>query len=142
MALNVLVVDDSAIMRQMVIKTLKLCGVPLGDIHEASNGREGLEVLDAHWIDLVMVDINMPIMNGEEMVARMREDPATRDMAVIVVSTEGSATRIDQMQSYGAGFVHKPFAPEVLRDTILKTTGVTYEQLLGGAAAASDGPDF
>jgi two-component system, chemotaxis family, chemotaxis protein CheY len=142
MALNVLVVDDSAIMRQMVVKTLKLCGLPLGEIHEATNGVEGLQVLASHWIDLVMVDINMPVMNGEEMITRMRADPATRDTAVIVVSTEGSATRIDLVQSQGAGFVHKPFAPEALRDTILKTTGVTYEQLLGGTAAASDGPDF
>lgn len=142
MALNVLVVDDSLIMRQMVIRTLNLCGLPVGEVHQAANGEEGLQVLQSHWVDLVMVDINMPVMNGEEMIARIREDPATRDLAVIVVSTEGSTTRIESLQRLGAGFVHKPFAPEALREAIIQTTGVSHEQLLGESPAASDGPDF
>jgi two-component system, chemotaxis family, chemotaxis protein CheY len=140
--LNVLVVDDSAVMRQMVIKTLKLCGVALGEIHQASNGLEGLKVLEEHWVDLVLVDINMPVMNGEEMIARLRANPETERLPVIVVSTDGSQTRIEMMQRIGAGFVHKPFSPEVLRDTILATTGVTYEQVSGNPAVHGDGPDF
>mgnify|MGYP001153496309 CR=1 FL=1 len=142
MALNVLVVDDSAVMRQMVIKTLGLCGIPLGEVHQAANGQEGLEVLDQTWVDLVLVDINMPVMNGEEMITRLRDKPELRDLAVIVVSTEGSATRIEMMQKKGAGFVHKPFTPEILRDAIVQTTGASYEQLAGNAALSSDGPDF
>ena len=142
MALNVLVVDDSLIMRHMVIKTLGLCGIPMGEIHQAANGLEGLRALESHWVDLVLVDINMPVMNGEEMIARLREDPATRDLAIIVVSTEGSTTRIESMQRLGAGFVHKPFAPEILRDAIIQATGVSYEQLVGESPAAGDGPDF
>jgi two-component system, chemotaxis family, chemotaxis protein CheY len=141
-ALNVLVVDDSAVMRQMIIKTLKLCGIPLGEVQQAGNGQEGLEVLDRSWVDLVLVDINMPVMNGEEMLTRVRENPETRDLAVIIVSTDGSATRIEMMQKKGAGFVHKPFTPELLRDTILQTTGATYEQLAGNTPVSSDGPDF
>ena len=142
MALNVLVVDDSAVMRQMIIKTLGLCGIPMGDIHQAGNGAEGLKVLDGNWVDLVLVDINMPVMNGEEMIEQMRARPETRDTAVIVVSTDGSATRIEMMQRRGAGFVHKPFTPEILRDSILSTTGASYEQLAGNQALSSDGPDF
>ncbi len=68
MALNVLVLDDSAVMRAIIIKTLKLTGLPLGGIHEAANGKEGLEVLDANWVDLALVDINMPVMTGEEFI--------------------------------------------------------------------------
>ena len=142
MALNVLVVDDSAVMRQMVIKTLGLCGIPMGQVFQAANGREGLEVLDSNWIDLVLVDINMPVMNGEEMITKIRENPDTADLAVIVVSTDGSASRIQMLQRKGAGFVHKPFTPEILRDQILGTTGVDYEQLLGEQSVQSDGPDF
>jgi two-component system, chemotaxis family, chemotaxis protein CheY len=141
-ALNVLVVDDSAVMRQMVIKTLGLCGIPVGRIFQAANGREGLEVIDSNWIDLVLVDINMPVMNGEEMITKIRENPDTADLAVIVVSTDGSASRIGMLQRKGAGFVHKPFTPEILRDQILSTTGVEYEQLIGGQSLQSDGPDF
>ena len=142
MALNVLVVDDSAVMRQMIIKTLGLCGIPLGDVHQAGNGKEGLEVLDRSWVDLVLVDINMPVMNGEEMITKLRENPQLKDTAVIVVSTDGSATRIEMMQKKGAGFVHKPFTPELLRDTIVQTTGASYEQLAGNAAVPGDSPDF
>jgi two-component system, chemotaxis family, chemotaxis protein CheY len=141
-ALNVLVVDDSAVMRAMIIKTLRLCGIPIGEVHQAGNGKEGLEVLESHWVDLVLVDINMPVMNGEEMIEKLRANPDTASLAVIVVSTDGSQTRIDMMQRKGAGFVHKPFTPEILRDTIISTTGVSYEQLAGNPTVQGDGPDF
>ena len=71
--LNVLVVDDSAVMRAMVIKSLRLSGLPLNAVHEAGNGEEALQVLDAQWIDLALVDINMPVMNGEELLTRVRQ---------------------------------------------------------------------
>ena len=71
MAVNVLVVDDSGVMRSMIIKAIRLSGLQLGEVHQAANGREGLEALHQHWIDLVIADINMPVMNGEEMIDRM-----------------------------------------------------------------------
>src|SRR5512135_283483 len=142
MALNILVVDDSAVMRQMIIKILALSGVPLGDIHQASNGAEGIAVLDSHWVDLVLADINMPVMTGDEMIRRIRANPATRDTAVIVVSTDRSETRVEMLRQAGAGVVHKPFTPEELRDAILQTTGVSLEQLTGNQSLSGDGPDF
>ncbi|GAF81238.1 unnamed protein product, partial [marine sediment metagenome] len=63
MSLNVLVVDDSMVGRAMVIKALKLSGIELGEILQAADGQEGLDVLDANWVDLVFADINMPVMN-------------------------------------------------------------------------------
>jgi two-component system chemotaxis response regulator CheY len=92
MALNVLVVDDSIVMRSMIIKTLTLSGLPLAEVHEASNGREGLEVLGDSAIDLAVIDINMPEMSGEEMIEHVRRTPATTDLPIIVVSTESSQT--------------------------------------------------
>lgn len=142
MALNVLVVDDSAVMRRMIVKTLELCGVPVGELHQAANGAEGLKVLQEHWVDLVLVDINMPVMNGEKMIERLRENAETRDTAVIVVSTDGSAARAEMLERQRAGFVHKPFTPEILRDAILRTTGASYDQLVGKPTLSSDGPDF
>src|SRR5512136_802447 len=109
MALNVLIVDDSAVMRSMVLKVLKMSGVPLGEIHQAGNGQEGLEALGEHWIDLVIVDINIPVMTGEEMIDRMRAIPEFVDLPVIVVSTEGSQTRIEKLVEKGVKFIHKPF---------------------------------
>ena len=130
MAFNVLIVDDSAVMRSMILKVMKMSGLPLGEIYQASNGKEGLEALSNNWIDLVLVDINMPIMNGEDMIDRMRENPETSNIPAIVISTEGSATRIERLKQKVSGFIKKPFSPETLRDTvygILGTTGGTDE---------------
>ena len=123
MSLNVLVVDDSAVMRSIIIKTLRLSGLPIGEVHQAANGREGLQVLDSNWIDLALVDINMPEMNGEEMLDAVRMNPDTISLPVVVVSTEGSDTRVEMLQKKGAEFVHKPFTPEILWKTIANMTG-------------------
>lgn len=124
MALNILVVDDSAVMRKMIIKTLGMCGLPIGEIQQAPNGREGLKELGKSWIDLVILDINMPVMNGEEMIDEMQKDSETKDISVIVISTEGSSTRIDRLKEKGALFIQKPFTAEIIRDTIYEVTGV------------------
>ena len=142
MAFNILVVDDSAVMRTMIVRTLNMTGVPIGEIHQAGNGQEALEVLDAEWIDLALVDINMPLMNGEELIERVRENPLTRDLSIIVVSTESSEARIEYIKGHGAEFVHKPFTAEALRQTILGVTGVSDEHNASVTALASDDLDF
>jgi two-component system chemotaxis response regulator CheY len=124
MSINILIVDDSSVMREMIIKIIRMSGLPLGDVLEAANGREGLQALDKHWIDLAILDINMPVMTGEEMINCMRNNPATKDIPVLVVSTEGSETRIERFRSLGARFIHKPFSPETIRDTVRDMTGI------------------
>lgn len=124
MFFNVLVVDDSAVMRAMIVRTLRLSGVPLGEVHEAGNGREALDVLGASWVDLMLLDINMPVMDGEEVLDRLRADPETADLKIVVVSTEGSEARLKRLAEKGVAFVHKPFTPEMLRATILRITGI------------------
>ena len=124
MSLNVLVVDDSAVMRAMIIKTMRMTGLPLGDIHQAANGQEGLDALSENWIDLAILDINMPVMNGEEMIETMRQDSAMQDIPVVVVSTEGSETRIARLKEMGARFIQKPFTPELIRDAVKEITGI------------------
>ena len=142
MTFNVLVVDDSAVMRAMVIKTLRLSGLPLGEIHQAGNGQEGLDQLEENWVDLALLDINMPVMDGETMVDRIRENPATRDLAIVIVSTESSDTRIERLRGKGAAFVHKPFTPETLREVVFQVTGVDHGQLGGELAVAGGDLDF
>jgi two-component system, chemotaxis family, chemotaxis protein CheY len=119
MSINVLIVDDSRIMRTMILKTLQMTGVSLGEIFQAGNGREGLESLERNWIDLAIVDINMPVMNGEEMIDRVRSNPEMKDLPMVVVSTEGSETRIARLEEKGVVFIHKPFQAETIRDTIV-----------------------
>ena len=128
MSLNTLVVDDSAVVRAMVIKTLNMADLDIGEVHQASNGAEGLEVLKDHWVDIAFVDINMPVLDGEEMIARIRSNPNTRDLPVIIVSTEGSRTRVEKFEEDGLKFIHKPFRPEQIRNVVSEVTGVRMEE--------------
>ena len=124
MPLNVLIVDDSSVMRAMIIKTIHMSGLDLGDVYQAGNGQEGLEAARSNWIDLVVADINMPVMNGEEMIDQMKADPELANLPTIVISTEGSATRVERLESKGVTFIHKPFTPEIIRDSIQALTGI------------------
>jgi two-component system chemotaxis response regulator CheY len=127
MALNVLVVDDSAVMRAVILKMLRMADVPLGEIHEAADGRAAMGVLDENWIDLVFLDLNMPVMNGEELIREVRAREELSDLPILIVSTEGSQTRIDRLQRQGMRFIHKPFSPEAFYEAIREMTGVTHE---------------
>jgi two-component system chemotaxis response regulator CheY len=118
-AYNILVVDDSATVRAVIAKTLGIAGVPVSEIYQAANGQEALDLLSEHWVDLVFADINMPVMNGIEMVERMSADGMLDTIPVVIVSTEGSATRIEQLLSKGvSAYIRKPFTPEMLREVV------------------------
>jgi two-component system chemotaxis response regulator CheY len=127
MALNILVVDDSSVMRSIIIKILKLTGLPLGDIWEAQNGEEGLRFLQEKWIDLALVDIHMPVMDGEEMIRRVRKNDQYGNLPVIIVSSESDPGKIEMLHKQGTTFIHKPFKPEILKEVIIDVTGVSNE---------------
>lgn len=118
MSMNILIVDDSAVMRSMILKSLRMAGLDIATAHQATNGQEGLALLEEHPIDVVIADINMPVMNGEEMIQRIRSDDKTKDIPILVVSTEGSETRKESLIQQGVAFIHKPFSPEQIRDTM------------------------
>lgn len=142
MKLNVMVVDDSAVMRAMVIKSLKLCGIELGEVFEAQNGVEALSKFATAWVDLALIDVNMPRMNGEELLNHMRDDPALEPLPVIVISTEGSETRITRLKSKGARFLRKPFSPESLGNQIREMLGENDVERSGNQALPGSGPNF
>ncbi len=123
MAINILLVDDSAVMRRLVKKTLKLSGVPIGRIAEAGNGQEALDILEKETFDLACLDVNMPVMNGAELLKNMRKKEETKDLPVIVVSTDNSPARVAQMSALGAPVVAKPFTPETLVDAFVSAIG-------------------
>ena len=124
MSLNILVVDDSSVMRKMIVRTLEMSGLPLGEVHQAPDGAKALALLDAHWIDLALVDIHMPVMDGEEMIARVRATPDIANLPIVVVSSESNEARIERLRERVAGFVHKPFTPEGLRATVNHVLGI------------------
>lgn len=134
MSRNVLIVDDSTTIRQMVKKTMQMAGLDINEIYEASNGIEALAALADHEVDVILVDINMPTMNGVQLLTRMKQSSRLQDIPIVIASTEGSQQRIDQMMGFGAsGYVRKPFQPEQLRDVLAPLLGVTSN------AATADG---
>ena len=127
MALNIMIVDDSPVMRIFLGKVVELTGLPVGEYCEAGDGQAALKILRERWVDLVLTDINMPGMNGEEFVRQMEDDKLLRDIPVIVVSTDSSRSRIQHMLALGArSYISKPFLPETLRDEVEKVLGASH----------------
>ena len=126
MKCNVLVVDDSPVLRGAIVKVARLAGVPEDRIHTAGNGKEALQVLDKTWIDLVLLDINMPVMDGEEFAREVRKNPALADLKIVVVSTEANDDRLKRLRDLGVvETLRKPFQPEDLCHLITKLLGVS-----------------
>ena len=119
MPLRLLVVEDSAMMRGVIRKTIGLMDIPVENLLEAENGEEGLSLLREHRCDLVLADVNMPVMSGCEMVSQMKEDDSLKDIPVILLTGEGSSLRVAKIRSMGiGGYLRKPFTPEELRAVV------------------------
>lgn len=142
MTFDVLLADDSRVMRAMILRTLRLTRLPLGQVHEVGDGAAALEVCARHRLDVALIDINMPVLDGLEVVTRLRAQEAGRKLPILVISTESSSTRIAELQRLGAGFVHKPFTPEQLSRALREITGYDDEHGTGPGAAAGFGADF
>jgi two-component system chemotaxis response regulator CheY len=125
MAMNILIVDDSTLTRRAIRRIIDMVELDVSEVHEAQNGVEALRILEEKSIHLVLADLNMPEMGGIEMIYHMRGNEATRNIPVVVVSTESSTTRIEGLLADGAkDYLHKPFTPEELREAITRTVGV------------------
>lgn len=113
MGYNVLIVDNSVIIRKMVAKTLSITDLDISEYYFAENGKQALEKLDENWIDIVFADINMPEMNGIEMIEEMSRRKLLSEVPVVVISTERSRQRIDTLKEMGVqAYLQKPFVPE------------------------------
>lgn len=124
MALELLVVDDSPVTRKMVRRAIGLCGLPVDGIREAGDGAEALAHLAARPVDLVLADVNMPVMSGIELVERMAADPGLARIPVVIVATPMSEERIERLFERGArAYLAKPFRPEALRDVVVQILG-------------------
>ncbi len=121
MALNVLVVDDSAVIRKVVIRALTQTGISLGEVQQAADGNEALVILRSSKVDLVLSDINMPNMDGIELLQTMQKEALLQVIPVIMITTEGSQTKVMDAAKLGAkGLVRKPFVPEQIKQKMLE----------------------
>jgi len=124
MAFNVLIVDDSSSMRAIVKKIIKVSGFNVGEFLDASDGKEALKVLADEWVDIVLTDINMPNVNGMELMAEMKKDELLRSIPVVMITTEGSEKKMQEAMDLGAsGYVKKPFLPEDIKRTLSSIMG-------------------
>ncbi len=119
MAKTLLIVDDSATMRKIVMRTVKMSGLDFDRTEEAANGVEALEKLGAGPVDIMLCDVNMPEMSGTELVKEVRKLPDCENTKIIMVSTESSQELIDGVMADGAnGFITKPFTPEKFQEEL------------------------
>jgi len=127
MALDVLIVDDSPAMRSFIGRVLDLSGIEIGERLEAGHGAEALEILSKSWVDVILTDINMPVMNGEEFLTAVCARGDLKSVPVVVVSTDSTGSRVERMMSLGAkGYVKKPFSPELLREELERVLEVSH----------------
>ena len=115
---KVLVVDDSVSMRQMVGFTLRQGGF---EVIEAEHGKDALDKLQGASVDLILTDLNMPVMDGITLIQNIRKDPAHKNKPILMLTTEGLASKKQEGRAAGAtGWIVKPFDPEKLLQTVAK----------------------
>lgn len=124
MGYTILLVDDSETVRGAMERVFQMAKLPMEEVIEAANGQEALDVLKSRWVDMVLADINMPVMNGIELIKAMKGNAEWKDIPVAVISTEGSRTRMDELKGVGiAGYLRKPCRPEEIRDLLHEVLG-------------------
>jgi two-component system, chemotaxis family, chemotaxis protein CheY len=122
--IRALIVDDSSVMRKIVERSLRQAGINLVKVHEAGNGAEALLILDSTPIDLILSDINMPVMDGLEFVKQVHGREALRHVPIVMITTEGSESHVVQALSCGArGYIRKPFTPDQVKEHVLPVLG-------------------
>ena len=118
--MRVLIVDDSSVMRKIVERSLRQAGISLEQVLEAGNGAEALVALRQGKVDLILCDINMPVMDGLEFVRQLSGVENAKGVPVVMITTEGSEGHVVQALSAGArGYIRKPFTPDQVKEHVL-----------------------
>lgn len=116
MGIRVLIVDDSSTIRRIISRCLDRAEVGVSEVFEAGDGCEALDLLAKQKIDVILTDINMPNMNGLQLLGEIRKVPAWRAIPVLVITSESGSEAVGEAVSKGAaGYIKKPFTPLQLR---------------------------
>jgi two-component system, chemotaxis family, chemotaxis protein CheY len=116
-ALHALVVEDSPMMRQLLV--FALSRVKQLKVTEAEDGVDGLKKLATNRFDIILTDINMPIMDGLKLVSMVRNDPNYKTVPIIIITTEGAAEDRDRALALGANaYITKPIQTAQILDTV------------------------
>jgi two-component system, chemotaxis family, chemotaxis protein CheY len=118
--LRVLIVDDSSVMRKIVDRSLRQAGLELTEVFEASNGAEALARVQETRVDLILSDINMPTMDGLELVRQLQALDNAKGVPIVMVTTEAGESHVVQALSSGArGYIRKPFSPDQIKERLI-----------------------
>jgi len=119
MGFNVLIVDDSSTIRKIIGRSLRQSGLGVGEIYEAGNGQEALVALESQSVEVILTDINMPVMDGIQLLCAIRQSPKWTSIPVIMITTEAGADAVVEIVGKGAtGYIKKPFTPAEIHDQI------------------------
>lgn len=119
-----MIVDDSSVMRKIVERSLRQAGIDLEKVVEAGNGAEALGALRENQVDLILCDINMPVMDGLEFVRQMNAVENAKGVPVVMITTEGSESHVVEALSAGArGYIRKPFTPDQVKEHVVPLLG-------------------
>jgi two-component system chemotaxis response regulator CheY len=125
MDLNVLIVDDSAAIRKILVRVLSQTDLPIKQVLEASDGAEAMKVVQSNDVSLILSDINMPNVDGLELLTQLRTTPKWKDISVIMITTEGSQAKVMEAVQLGAkGYVRKPFTADQIKEKVLSCVNV------------------
>jgi two-component system chemotaxis response regulator CheY len=118
--IRALIVDDSSVMRKIVERALRQAGLDSLIVHEAGSGVEGLDVLKARQVDLILSDINMPAMDGLEFLRQIQAQNLAPGVPVVMITTESSEEHVKLAIQAGArGYIRKPFTAEQVKERVL-----------------------
>ena len=122
--IRTLIVDDSSVMRKIVERSLRQAGIEIDKVVEASNGAEALTALENNVVDLILCDINMPVMDGLEFVRQVSTVESAKGVPIVMITTEGSESHVVQALSAGArGYIRKPFTADQVKEHVLPILG-------------------
>src|SRR5450755_4705218 len=120
MELNVLIVDDSAAIRKILLRVLSQTDLPIKQVHEASDGQEAMKIVENNDVSLILSDINMPNVDGLELLTLLRNTPKWNQLSVVMITTEGSPAKVLEAVQLGAkGYVRKPFTAEQIKEKVM-----------------------
>ena len=120
MAVDILIVDDSAAIRKILQRVLLQTDIPIGKVLEAGDGVEALKALKDNKVGLILSDINMPNMDGLQLLSELKGNAELKNVPVMMITTEGAQAKVLEAVNLGAvGYVRKPFTADQIKEKLV-----------------------
>lgn len=116
---RIVIADDSGTARMMIKRCLEIIGLADAEFAEAENGKEALTLVKQETTDLLVSDLNMPVMDGEALLRWVKASPKLIDLPVLIITSAGNQAKSEQLMEMGAfSVINKPVNPAILSDVL------------------------